>query len=99
MTENPYTESNSLQIASEIGQEAGLNFVYAGNLPGRVGSLENTFCPHCNFLLITRNGYVVRDYRITAQGHCPRCGKSIPGIWTNEPRTVRLDGWGTPHRI
>ncbi len=99
MTNNPYTESSSLQTASEIGQEAGLNFVYAGNLPGRVGSLENTFCPHCNFLLITRNGYIIREYRVTAQGHCPRCGKAVPGIWTNEPKTVRLDGWGTPHRI
>ncbi len=99
MTDNSYTPASTLQTAAEIGQEAGLNFVYAGNLPGRVGSLENTFCPHCNFLLVTRNGYVVREYRITAQGHCPKCGKTVPGIWTNVPQKVRLNSWGVPRRV
>ena len=38
------TDSETLQRAAEIGQEAGLRYVYAGNLPGRVGSLEDTHC-------------------------------------------------------
>ena len=47
-----------------------------GNLPGRVGSLEDTFCPNCNTPLIQRYGYSIRNYRITPAGACPqmRCG-------------------------
>ena len=34
-----------LQRAAEIGREAGLRYIYAGNLPGRVGDLEHTRAP------------------------------------------------------
>jgi hypothetical protein len=46
-----------------------------------VGHWESTFCPGCDELLIERTGYLVRDYRITADGKCPRCHKLVPGIW------------------
>ncbi|NMB62770.1 MAG: AmmeMemoRadiSam system radical SAM enzyme [Chloroflexi bacterium] len=75
------TSADILLRAADIGQEAGLHYVYAGNLPGRVGSLENTYCPHCNTLLIKRSGYHIRDYQITASGDCPKCGTKIAGIW------------------
>ncbi len=75
------TSAEILQRAAEIGQEAGLRFVYAGNLPGRVGSLENTYCPKCQQPLIRRSGYFVRENRITAEGLCPVCEEAIPGIW------------------
>jgi pyruvate formate lyase activating enzyme len=45
MVDAPSTPADTLQRAAEIGQEAGLRYVYAGNLPGRVGSLEDTHCP------------------------------------------------------
>ena len=61
--------------------EEGLRFVYAGNLPGHVGHWENTYCPGCDELLIERFGYLVRDYRLTREGKCPRCHKTVPGIW------------------
>jgi len=76
------TSSQTLQRAAEIGQEAGLRYVYAGNLPGRVGSMENTYCPHCNMLLVERTGYTVRTNLITPQGTCPACGQAIAGIWS-----------------
>lgn len=76
------TSGQTLQRAAEIGQEAGLRHVYAGNLPGRVGSLENTYCPHCNKLLVERTGYMIRSNRITPQGTCPACGQTIAGIWS-----------------
>lgn len=93
------TPANTLQKAAEIGQEAGLHYVYAGNLPGKVGTYEDTFCPNCSARLIERRGYVLMDYRITAQGTCPVCGTSIPGVWTDQPETVRLGGPGFPHRV
>ena len=85
----PPTSARSLQQAAEIGQEAGLHHVYAGNLPGRVGSLEDTYCPKCSTVLVQRLGYSIRDYRITAEGTCPRCGTKIAGVWTDQPATAK----------
>jgi pyruvate formate lyase activating enzyme len=81
MTDPPNTQAAQLIRAAEIGQEEGLRFVYAGNAPGRVGPWENTYCPNCRGKLIDRFGYLVREYRITADGKCPSCQTSIPGIW------------------
>jgi pyruvate formate lyase activating enzyme len=75
------TSAEMLQRAADIGQEAGLHYVYAGNLPGRVGPLENTFCPNCQQPLIRRSGYTVRENRITKEGKCPNCGEKIAGVW------------------
>jgi pyruvate formate lyase activating enzyme len=81
LTSAPNTNARQLMRAAEIGAEAGLRFVYAGNAPGRVGDWENTYCPGCRELLIDRFGYLVRDYRLTVEGRCPRCQTQIPGIW------------------
>jgi pyruvate formate lyase activating enzyme len=81
MTDLPPTQARQLMRAAEIGAAAGLRFVYAGNLPGRVGDWEHTFCPGCRTPLIDRLGYLVRDYRLTPEGHCPKCGRAIPGVW------------------
>jgi len=75
------TPAAVLQQAAEIGEEAGLHYVYAGNLPGRVGSLEDTLCPQCQKVLIRRRGFWVLENQITAAGTCPDCGQKIPGIW------------------
>jgi pyruvate formate lyase activating enzyme len=75
------TDSETLQRAAEIGQEAGLRYVYAGNLPGRVGSLEDTHCPKCQTMLIERRGYLIRSNKITPEGACPVCGQKIAGVW------------------
>lgn len=99
MTDPPPTSVNALLRAAEIGEEAGLHFVYAGNLPGRTKTYENTYCPQCRFLLIERVGYVLRSYRITAQGTCPHCGAEIPGLWTNQPEKVNLGGYGMPRPV
>lgn len=81
MLNTPYTSSKDLQQAAEIGQEAGLRYVYAGNLPGRVGSLEDTFCPSCQTRLVHRSGFNILDNRITSAGACPNCSTKIAGIW------------------
>jgi pyruvate formate lyase activating enzyme len=81
MTEPANTSSQTLLRAARIGKAAGLRFVYAGNMPGRTGELENTYCPNCHELLVERVGFHVLKYRLTATGSCPGCGTAIPGRW------------------
>jgi pyruvate formate lyase activating enzyme len=82
MTDPDDTPAETLVRACEIGAAAGLKFVYAGNLPGRVGRWEHTWCPDCRELLIERYGYVIRQQRIGAEGACFACGRRIPGVWS-----------------
>ena len=56
MTDPENTSAETLVRAAEIGKKAGLRYVCAGNLPGKVGDLENTSCPNCKTLLIERFG-------------------------------------------
>jgi pyruvate formate lyase activating enzyme len=81
MTDPRNTNAEDLLRACEIGHEAGLRFVYAGNLPGRVGKWEHTWCPDCGDLLVERRGYDILRQRVSAEGLCPTCGARIPGIW------------------
>lgn len=81
MTENANTTADVLVRACETGRAAGLKFVYAGNLPGRVGRWENTYCPACDELLVERAGYRILSMRIGGDGLCPACGERIPGVW------------------
>jgi len=82
MTDPDDTTAATLVRACEIGAAAGLKFIYAGNLPGRVGRWEHTWCPDCGDLLIERVGYVIKRQRIGADGRCPSCSRRIPGIWS-----------------
>jgi pyruvate formate lyase activating enzyme len=82
MTENANTTAEQLIRACETGRAAGLRYVYAGNLPGRVGRWENTHCPGCDGLLVERHGYLIRRMRVTPEGACPDCATRIPGVWS-----------------
>jgi pyruvate formate lyase activating enzyme len=94
MTEPPNTSVDTLIRAAEIGQEAGLRYVYAGNLPGRVAPYEDTICPSCGKKLIERFGYVIRDYHLTDEGTCPDCDTAIAGVWPESKSEVRLGSSG-----
>jgi AmmeMemoRadiSam system radical SAM enzyme len=96
MMDRDNTDVKTLLRAAEIGKEAGLRFVYAGNLPARVGEYEDTFCPQCNTRLIERSGYVIHEYKMTSEGTCPKCSAKIPGLWPKDPSTVVLNGYGMP---
>lgn len=82
MKENANTTAEQLIRACETGRAAGLRYVYAGNLPGRVGRWENTYCPSCDELLVERYGYRIRQMKVTPAGRCPSCAASIPGVWS-----------------
>ena len=75
------TQPRDLLRAVRIGKDAGLKYIYAGNLPGLVGDQENTRCHACDETLIRRRSFLVQDYRITAEGKCPSCNAEIPGRW------------------
>lgn len=96
MTDHEYTPPQTLIRAAEIGREAGLHYVYAGNLPGRVQDYESTHCPQCNRVLVKREGYIVTAYHITETGNCQYCGAQIAGLWPPHPNRVRLHGRGIP---
>jgi pyruvate formate lyase activating enzyme len=84
MTDAANTTPAMLQRAALMGREAGLRYVYAGNLPGQVGDLEHTACHACGERLITRHGYLIRDYRLTNTGSCPACSTPVAGRWAPE---------------
>ncbi len=78
------TPPSTLLRAAEIGQEAGLRYVYTGNLPGRTEDYEHTRCPKCNTPLVERYAYQILNYRITPEGTCPKCGTAIAGLWAGK---------------
>jgi pyruvate formate lyase activating enzyme len=81
MNDPENTTPDMLVHAAEIGRRNGLRYIYAGNLPGRVGDLEHTRCHQCGTVVIERFGYFIQRYGLTAEGACPDCGTSIPGRW------------------
>jgi len=74
----PPTPVRTLERAWNAGKEAGLAFVYLGNVLGH--RLENTYCPGCGTCLIQRRGLRVTASRLD-RGGCPDCGQEIPGVW------------------
>ena len=79
MTEPENTTADMLLEAAAIGRASGLRYVYAGNLPGQVGDLEDTRCAACGEPLIRRYGYYIRDYRLSDDGRCPSLRGAGPG--------------------
>ncbi|MBP8604883.1 MAG: AmmeMemoRadiSam system radical SAM enzyme [Phycisphaerae bacterium] len=77
LTNVPPTDSTVLDRAYDIGRQAGLRYVYVGNMPG--ARAESTFCYSCGTLLIERQGYRIIQNRIT-DSRCPVCGADIAGF-------------------
>jgi pyruvate formate lyase activating enzyme len=84
MNDQRDTTADDLLRAAAIGREAGLRYIYAGNLPGRVKGAEDTHCAQCGETLIRRYGYLIEDYRLTPEGRCPKCSYQVPGRWAQE---------------
>lgn len=78
----PSTPVSVLDKAKKIGLEAGLKYVYQGNVPGEG---ENTYCPNCGKLLIQRQRYDVKLYELI-DSKCPQCGSKIDGVWQHKNR-------------
>lgn len=78
LTDQPRTPVQTLRRARQIGLDAGLRYVYEGNVPGEGG--EHTYCPGCLRLLMDRQGFFIRDMRLE-KGKCPVCGFAVDGVW------------------
>lgn len=72
------TPISTLEKAYEIGKEAGLRYIYMGNVQG--DPTESTYCYNCNKKLISRSGYLVKGNEITDKSTCPKCNSEIDGI-------------------
>ncbi len=78
LTDRPSTPIQTLTTAREIGLNAGLRYVYTGNVPGNTA--ENTFCYSCGETVIERWGFQVENMRLR-NGRCTQCGVEIDGVW------------------
>ena len=79
MTQTPSTPIETLRLACRIATEAGLKYVYCGNVPGQAD--ERTICPACGHVVIDRVGFTIRGTSLTG-GACGECGQAIEGLWT-----------------
>ena len=77
LQELPDTPLEKLKNVYQIGEGAGLKYVYAGNVWGN--EMENTFCPQCGRTVIERNGYQIE--RNDKNGQCDFCGEKLEGTW------------------
>ncbi len=78
LIDKPITPVTTLRKARQIGIDAGLRYVYEGNVLGENG--ENTYCPKCQKMLIHRRGYQILENTIK-NSNCPHCGTKIDGIY------------------
>ncbi len=77
----PPTPVETLTMARKIAMDAGIRYVYVGNVPMHEG--ESTYCPSCRKVVIRRVGYNV-DPSGLRSGACAACGQKIPGVWSQE---------------
>lgn len=77
MTEVPATPPETLSRARRIALDAGLHYVYTGNVHDLDGG--TTYCPVCQQVLIERDWYDIRTYALAPAGNCPQCGTTIAG--------------------
>jgi len=78
MVDEPPTPVETLERARRIGLEAGLHYVYTGNIPGADG--ESSLCPECGEVVIGRHGFRLTENRLK-DGACGYCKKPLAGIW------------------
>jgi pyruvate formate lyase activating enzyme len=74
----PKTPVSTLNKAREIALNAGMKYVYLGNVP--FSEAENTYCPSCGKTIIERRGFTVLNFHIE-QGQCKYCKQKIDGVW------------------
>jgi pyruvate formate lyase activating enzyme len=79
MHDRPRTAQRDLARAYEIGREAGLQYVFVGNVMD--ADRESTYCPECGEKLIERHWYSVRELW-RERGVCSTCSHTIAGVWS-----------------
>ena len=77
MLDTPPTPPETLQRARRIAMQAGLDYVYLGNVHDAAG--DTTFCPRCHEPVIERDWYQIKRHALAQGGFCPGCGAVIAG--------------------
>jgi pyruvate formate lyase activating enzyme len=77
MSDLEATPRKTLEQAAQLGQEAGLNYIYVGNVAW--SKYRDTLCPECESILIDRSGY--RGQASLDKNKCPQCGYEIAGVF------------------
>ena len=75
----PATPLATLERARTVALEAGLHYVYIGNVPGHAAA--NTYCPGCGKLLVERSGFAAGKMLVRKDNTCPYCLHKIAGLW------------------
>ena len=83
MMDKSRTPHATLLRAQTIARDAGLHYVYVGNVHDEQGS--STYCSGCGDKLIGRDWYVLSDWRLTGEGRCQSCGTPVPGVFDGPP--------------
>jgi AmmeMemoRadiSam system radical SAM enzyme/AmmeMemoRadiSam system protein B/AmmeMemoRadiSam system protein A len=87
MTDRPATSPETLQRAHRLARQAGLKYVYTGNIQDPAN--QSTYCAECRNLLIERSGYQIGRYAMS-ENRCGHCGAEIAGRFSSAPGT-----WGS----
>ena len=77
------TPPATLTRARRIAMDAGLRYVYTGNVHDREG--DTTRCPTCGVEVIERDWYELRHWNLTGDGHCRGCGAAVAGVYDGPP--------------
>ena len=95
MTDTPPTPPQTLRMARRIATEAGIRYVYTGNIHDPAG--QTTYCHRCGAVLIGRDWYDLTAWNLSADGRCAECGtrchgvfEAAPGRWGRRRRPIRL---------
>jgi pyruvate formate lyase activating enzyme len=95
MRDKSATARATLSAAQRIAREAGLRYVYTGNVHDEAG--QSTWCHACGALLIGRDWHAITSWGLTAEGRCEACGEACagvfdgpPGAWGRERQPVSL---------
>ena len=91
LTDHPATPLVTLRKARDIAREAGLHYVFTGNVHDNAGAA--TYCRNCGELLIGRDWYNLTDWRLTDDGRCLKCSALCAGRFDGPP-----EGWGRRRR-
>jgi pyruvate formate lyase activating enzyme len=77
MLDAPATPITTLVRARSLALKEGLRHVYTGNVHNIEG--DTSFCPRCAAPLVVRDWYLIKQYRLDAQGRCPDCSATLAG--------------------
>jgi pyruvate formate lyase activating enzyme len=87
MLDKPATPAATLTRARGIAMKNGVRYAYTGNVHDTAGG--STLCHECGAVLVARDWYILRAWKLSDNGCCLSCGAECPGVFEGPPGT-----WG-----